>query len=76
MKLKNIAYVTYKLPTYPSLEYYYKSVLNFQLEAVQLLSHGAATLTTDAAAQEIHQKTVAKYGVELRTELFGLGKHL
>ncbi|XP_045537384.1 vesicle transport protein USE1 [Papilio machaon] len=43
-----------------------------KLEAVQLLSHGAATLTTDAAAQEIHQKTVAKYGVELRTELFGL----
>ncbi|XP_068620354.1 vesicle transport protein USE1 isoform X2 [Battus philenor] len=43
-----------------------------KLEAVQLLSHGPATMTADAAAQEIHQKTVAKYGVELRSELFGL----
>ncbi|KAJ0174144.1 hypothetical protein K1T71_010290 [Dendrolimus kikuchii] len=43
-----------------------------KLEAVQLLSHGAATTSTDAAAQEIHQKTVVKYGVELRSELFGL----
>ncbi|XP_073953742.1 vesicle transport protein Use1 [Choristoneura fumiferana] len=43
-----------------------------KLEAVQLLSHGAATLCTDASAQEIHQKTVAKYGNELRSELFGL----
>ncbi|XP_049877233.1 vesicle transport protein USE1 [Pectinophora gossypiella] len=43
-----------------------------KLEAVQQLSHGAATVTTDASAQEIHQKTVAKYGVELRSELFGL----
>ncbi|XP_061720547.1 vesicle transport protein USE1 isoform X1 [Cydia pomonella] len=43
-----------------------------KLEAVQLLSHGAATLCTDEAAQEIHQKTVAKYGNELRSELFGL----
>ncbi|XP_013187466.1 vesicle transport protein USE1 [Amyelois transitella] len=43
-----------------------------KLEAVQQLSHGAATTCTDSAAQEIHQKTVVKYGVELRTELFGL----
>ncbi|CAH2042383.1 unnamed protein product, partial [Iphiclides podalirius] len=43
-----------------------------KLEAVQLLSHGSATLDSDAAAQEIHQKTVAKYGDELRSELFGL----
>ncbi|XP_041984640.1 vesicle transport protein USE1 [Aricia agestis] len=43
-----------------------------KLEAAQLLSHGAATTTVDGAAQEIHQKTVAKYGVELRSELFGL----
>ncbi|VVC97989.1 vesicle transport protein USE1 [Leptidea sinapis] len=43
-----------------------------KLEAVQLLSHGAATISTDTAAQEIHQKTVAKYGLELRSELFGL----
>ncbi|KAJ8717236.1 hypothetical protein PYW08_005635 [Mythimna loreyi] len=43
-----------------------------KLEAVQLLSHGAATITADAAAQEIHQKTRVKYGVELRSELFGL----
>ncbi|KAL4714966.1 hypothetical protein ACJJTC_003117 [Scirpophaga incertulas] len=43
-----------------------------KLEAVQQLSHGAATVSADASAQEIHQKTVAKYGVELRTELFGL----
>ncbi|XP_023937018.1 vesicle transport protein USE1 [Bicyclus anynana] len=43
-----------------------------KLEAVQLLSHGAATNTVDGSAQEIHQKTVAKYGVELRSELFGL----
>ncbi|CAK1551458.1 unnamed protein product [Leptosia nina] len=42
-----------------------------KLEAVQLLSHGAATMSVDAAAQEIHQKTVAKYGLELRSELFG-----
>ncbi|XP_045501934.1 vesicle transport protein USE1 [Colias croceus] len=42
-----------------------------KLEAVQLLSHGAATMSADAAAQEIHQKTVAKYGLELRSELFG-----
>lgn len=47
--------------------------IQFQLEAVQLLSHGSATMSTDAAAQEIHQKTVVKYGDELRTELFGLG---
>lgn len=45
-----------------------------QLEAVQLLSHGAATISTDAAAQEIHQKTVVKYNADLRSELFGLGK--
>ncbi|CAG5049277.1 unnamed protein product [Parnassius apollo] len=43
-----------------------------KLEAVQLLSHGIATVSTEASAQEIHQKTVAKYGVELRSELFGL----
>ncbi|XP_028169914.1 vesicle transport protein USE1 [Ostrinia nubilalis] len=43
-----------------------------KLEAVQQLSHGVATVSADAAAQEIHQKTVAKYGVELRSELFGL----
>ncbi|XP_045452524.1 vesicle transport protein USE1 [Melitaea cinxia] len=43
-----------------------------KLEAVQQLSHGAATNTVDGSAQEIHQKTVAKYGVELRSELFGL----
>ncbi|KAJ8717883.1 hypothetical protein PYW07_005813 [Mythimna separata] len=43
-----------------------------KLEAVQLLSHGAATMSADAAAQEIHQKTRVKYGVELRSELFGL----
>ncbi|KAJ2948506.1 hypothetical protein O0L34_g7755 [Tuta absoluta] len=43
-----------------------------KLEAVQQLSHGAATVCADAAAQEIHQKTVAKYGTELRSELFGL----
>ncbi|CAG9564030.1 unnamed protein product [Danaus chrysippus] len=43
-----------------------------KLEAVQQLSHGAATMSTDSPAQEIHQKTVAKYGVELRSELFGL----
>ncbi|NP_001040358.1 embryonic development factor [Bombyx mori] len=42
-----------------------------KLEAVQQLSHGAATMSVDAT-QEIHQKTVAKYGVELRSELFGL----
>lgn len=30
-------------------------------------------MAADAAAQEIHQKTVVKYGVELRSELFGLG---
>ncbi|XP_038210961.1 vesicle transport protein USE1 isoform X2 [Zerene cesonia] len=42
-----------------------------KLEAVQLLSHGAATISADAAALEIHQKTVAKYGLELRSELFG-----
>lgn len=45
-----------------------------QLEAVQLLSHGAAS--ADTPAQEIHQKTVAKYGMELRSELFGLGTKL
>lgn len=45
----------------------------FQLEAVQQLSHGAATISDDASAQEIHQKTVAKYGIELREELFNLG---
>ncbi|XP_075981286.1 vesicle transport protein Use1 [Anticarsia gemmatalis] len=43
-----------------------------KLEAVQQLSHGAATMSADASAQEIHQKTVVKYGVELRSELFGL----
>lgn len=43
-----------------------------KLEAVQQLSHGVATVSTDASAQEIHQKTVAKYGLELRSELFGL----
>ncbi|KAF9797842.1 hypothetical protein SFRURICE_001445 [Spodoptera frugiperda] len=43
-----------------------------KLEAVQLLSHGAATMSADASAQEIHQKTRVKYGVELRSELFGL----
>ncbi|XP_026742689.1 vesicle transport protein USE1 isoform X2 [Trichoplusia ni] len=43
-----------------------------KLEAVQQLSHGAATMSADASAQEIHQKTRVKYGVELRTELFGL----
>ncbi|CAG9795749.1 unnamed protein product [Diatraea saccharalis] len=43
-----------------------------KLEAVQQLSHGAATMCADASAQEIHQKTVAKYGDELRSELFGL----
>ncbi|KAL0869881.1 hypothetical protein ABMA27_006083 [Loxostege sticticalis] len=43
-----------------------------KLDAVQQLSHGAATMCADASAQEIHQKTVAKYGVELRSELFGL----
>lgn len=48
--------------------------ITFQLDAVQQLSHGAATMCADASAQEIHQKTVAKYGVELRSELFGLGK--
>ncbi|KAM3963264.1 vesicle transport protein Use1 [Aphomia sociella] len=42
-----------------------------KLEAVQQLSHGAATLCADASAQEIHQKTVVKYGAELRSELFG-----
>ncbi|XP_047516063.1 vesicle transport protein USE1 [Pieris napi] len=42
-----------------------------KLEAVQLLSHGAATMSVDASAQEIHQKTVSKYGLELRSELFG-----
>lgn len=43
-----------------------------KLEAVQQLSHGAATMCADASAQEIHQKTVVKYGTELRSELFGL----
>ncbi|CAB3256985.1 unnamed protein product [Arctia plantaginis] len=43
-----------------------------KLEAIQQLSHGAATMSADASAQEIHQKTVVKYGVELRSELFGL----
>ncbi|CAH0724431.1 unnamed protein product, partial [Brenthis ino] len=44
-----------------------------KLEAVQQLSHGAATNSNDnGSAQEIHQKTVAKYGVELRSELFEL----
>ncbi|KAG7301453.1 hypothetical protein JYU34_014410 [Plutella xylostella] len=43
-----------------------------KLEALQQLSHGAATMCADAAAQEIHQKTVAKYGNELRSDLFGL----
>ncbi|XP_053615125.1 vesicle transport protein USE1 [Plodia interpunctella] len=43
-----------------------------KLEAVQQLSHGAATMCVDAAAQEIHQKTVVKYGDELRSELFGI----
>ncbi|CAD0203185.1 unnamed protein product [Chrysodeixis includens] len=43
-----------------------------KLEAVQQLSHGAATMSADASAQEIHQKTRVKYGVELRSELFGL----
>lgn len=43
-----------------------------KLEAVQQLSHGAATMSADASAQEIHQKTVARYGVELRSELLGL----
>ncbi|GBP09831.1 Vesicle transport protein USE1 [Eumeta japonica] len=43
-----------------------------KLEAVQQLSHGAATICSDSSAQEIHQKTVAKYGMELRTDLFGL----
>lgn len=47
-------------------------IISIQLEAVQQLSHGAATMSVDAT-QEIHQKTVAKYGVELRSELFGLG---
>ncbi|XP_072942514.1 vesicle transport protein USE1 [Epargyreus clarus] len=42
-----------------------------KLEAVQQLSHGAATISADASAQEIHQKTVVKYGAELRAELFG-----
>ncbi|XP_059060744.1 vesicle transport protein USE1 [Achroia grisella] len=45
--------------------------LILQLDAVQLLAHGAATMSVDASAQEIHQKTVVKYGAELRTELFG-----
>lgn len=42
-----------------------------KLEVVQQISHGPATMSIDGALQEIHQKTVAKYGMELRSELFG-----
>lgn len=49
------------------------SILISKVVAVQHLPHGAATTGNNIDTKEIHQKTTAKYGEDLKAELFSNG---